>query len=128
LVVLLGWSCWYKRFMFCLGHFGQLSTKYFSSAHTISLHLYPLPASWAGSHAVVTCLLICVSVHALFYEAIVAGTTFVYRHFYTVQYNKFVIYNFTTLTTNARKLSLSYPKFGQQNPNFYADIFLSLTV
>jgi hypothetical protein len=77
LVVLLGLSCWYKRFLFCLGHFGQLSTKYLSSAHTISLYLSPLPASWVGSHAVVTCLLICVSVHALFYEAIVAGTTFI---------------------------------------------------
>jgi hypothetical protein len=58
----LGVSCWYQRFLFCLGCSSQPSTKYFfSSLYTISIHFSPLPSKLGMQSCWVACLLACVS-------------------------------------------------------------------
>ncbi len=61
---MLGLSCQYKRFLFCLGCSSRPSTKYFFPHRTLFYFLWPhRPASWAGQPCWVACLLVCVSGH-----------------------------------------------------------------
>jgi len=60
LVGLLGLSCRYKRFLFCLGCFSRSSTKYFFlSPYTISITLFPSPSKLGRQPCWVACLLVC---------------------------------------------------------------------
>jgi hypothetical protein len=58
----LGLSCWYKRFLFCLGCSSQPSTKYFIPLlYTISIPWSPSPSKLGRHSCWVACLLVCVS-------------------------------------------------------------------
>ncbi len=62
LVGSLGLSCWYKKFLFCLGWSSRLSTKYFFPHRTLFELLCPhCPASCARQPCWVACLLVRVS-------------------------------------------------------------------
>jgi hypothetical protein len=62
LVGSLGFSCWYKRFLFCLGWSSRPSKKkLFSLPYTILLPLSPSPSKLGRQPCWVACLILCVS-------------------------------------------------------------------
>ncbi len=61
MVGLLGLSCWYKRFLPCLGCSGQPSTKYVFLTVHFSISVSISPSKLGRQPCWVACLLVCVS-------------------------------------------------------------------